>query len=182
MGNARWGLGFLIIQALGCGSDEPPAPQTGGSGGSAAGTGGAAGGSKAGSGGGASGNSSGTYAFGTIGTGVVECAFIGDANECPASTACCDKFPKGDTSCVSSLAECVCEPGDPCVKVGCDDPADCPGQVCCGKFGGVIGEFSGSSCKPSCDPVLDAVICSQESDCTPAQNCLASSSIGRRCF
>lgn len=172
MKSARWMLGLLMVQSLAC-SSEPEAPQTGGGG-----AGGAA------SGGSAAGGSAGTGIqknYGTFGTGSVVCPLVA-AGECAAGSGCCMRRPFQDDLCVSSRAECICQPGDPCSVTGCDQPADCPGQVCCGTFGGVLGEFAGSSCKASCDAVLDAVVCSQDSDCQPGQHCMRSSSGYDRCF
>lgn len=187
-----WWLCALPALVVACSSDSSGGDGTGSGGVSPGGAGGAAGsgGSVAGAVG--SGGAHDTRAIaglsvGTIGSGQVSCSDVGDGGQgCPAGTACCELFPFGQNSCVTSLGACNCVDNHPCPVYGCDAPEDCPGQVCCAAFNPRPGfhEFAASSCKDSCAATGEVVVCSTDADCPNQRpgDCNQSSADFKRCF
>jgi hypothetical protein len=66
----------------------------------------------------------------------------------------------------------------------CQGPEDCAsGQCCATKNPYIAGpEFAASSCKPSCAPDVDEIVCSSNADCPVGGECLQSSQDFKRCF
>lgn len=94
---------------------------------------------------------------------------------CSAGQACCDVAIFMPTTCVSSFDDCDCASGH-CQVRGCVKPADCLGQVCCAisNPGGPLSYSShiATSCKPMCDPVHEAVVCTADADCSGGAFCV----------
>ncbi len=171
MGKTSFGVGLIWVFAVGCGSSDASGPS--GAGG-AGGTGGAAGSAgKVGAAGAAGKPGTSAAPSGTIGNGSVDCSEAGDGKSCSAGMACCDQFPFAPKACVASFEACQCaDPGAGCGEVdGCDGPEDCPGGVCCATHGATnLHQFTGTSCKPSCDPQNDTIVCKTDADC-PSHEC-----------
>jgi len=163
-----------VLLLLGCSSSDGGSTGAGGASGSSGGasSGGATGKAGSGSAGAAAGSTSSTPNFGTIGTGDVACNTGTDGKSCSAGMACCDQYPFAPKACVAAFADCKCaSPGAGCGEVnGCDGPEDCPGGVCCALSGATnLHMFAGTSCKASCDPKTETVVCKVAADCASGE-------------
>jgi hypothetical protein len=172
----------------GSGGSSSGGSSSGGSSSGGSTTGGSSsGGSTAGGGatsGGAAGTGASTAKFGTIGTGEVACSTTGDGKSCSSGMACCDQYPFAPKTCVTSFDACKCaQPGSGCGEVdGCDGPEDCPGAVCCAILSRPnLHGFAGTSCKPSCDPTTESIVCKANSDC-PSKECTPTGTSFSQCF
>jgi hypothetical protein len=185
---------FSIGVDLACSGDGGSG--SGGNGGkgtsTAAGGGGASGGSgtsgsgtsgSAGSIGGMEGGTGVPQPTGTIGSGEVPC-HVPPGNKCAAGTACCMALPT--ESCVGSFSDCHCSLTGDCTVMGCDGPDDCPGGVCCALVNNPLIRFPlhvASSCKASCDPQKEEIVCAALSDCPAgATDCRPTGSRFRTCY
>jgi hypothetical protein len=176
--NLPWAV--LVVLLVSCGGDdddEPNAPAGGTTaiGGSAPTGGGNSAGGTTATGGAA------VAPFGDLGVGDVSCG--PGALVCPGGQVCCDILFQAET-CVASFAACGCEATtDDCATFACDGPEDCPGAVCCGamNYDG-MNELAGSSCKATCEPPNEVIVCSTDADCTSGGSCMSSSSGYLRCF
>ena len=119
--------------------------------------------------------------FGDLGVGDVNCG--PSVTVCPGGSVCCDILFQTET-CVDSFSACGCETQtEDCASFACDGPEDCPGAVCCGarNYDG-MNEFAASSCKATCEPPGELVICRTDADCIAGGSCSTSSSGYLRCF
>lgn len=160
-------------------------PATAGNGG-----GGASAGTSSGGGGSGGTPSGGTNSSGSgpdyAGPGVACALGMQDAaaNRCSANQTCC-RVRLGATHCGADVAACdPCPEAGECTAIACDEPADCPGGVCCatlGDGGGAV-EFTKLTCQTSCRDD-QYVICATAADCPSGfTECGISSMRIRRCF
>ncbi len=98
------------------------------------------------------------------------------ANVCTAGNACCfsDNGGATDARCVGPRATCA---GTNTQLVTCDDPSDCPGQICCARVSGY--RLDPVACVPTCTGPVDAgsgsgsfTVCRTGADC-PTAACVA---------
>jgi hypothetical protein len=91
------------------------------------------------------------------GSGTVLC---GAATCAPPANVCCRATPFGDGVCI--------QPGAACSSSGwtCDDPSDCPGQVCCD-----TGSGSGCLTEAQCTAMNGRRMCLSPTDCKQGEQC-----------
>jgi len=157
-----WTLGGAVLLAACTGDfdafDFSGAPGGSSSGGASNGGGGTGNTSTGGSGntsngGGGSGNAStggGGSGMGGSATVLVDCG----ASTCDVASnaACCVDLDTEDATCP---ADGKCAGND--VKVECDGPEDCPGEICCATTKG--GDYDKVRCKGSCSGGNDNIVC-----------------------
>jgi hypothetical protein len=168
-------LASIFATACSGSSDGGGGSSSGGS--SSGGAAGAAAGAAAGTG-------TSSAKFGSIGSGEVACGTTGDGTSCSSGMACCDQFPFAPKACVATFDACKCaQPASGCGEVnGCDGPEDCPGAVCCAVLSHTnLHGFAGTSCKASCDPTTEAIVCKASSDC-PSNQCNPTGTSFSQCF
>ena len=94
-----------------------------------------------------------------------------DSTPCDVSSGgyCC--LPdQGSPSCHASGNGCA--GGE--TQVECDEPGDCPGQVCCGTFDGQNSMYTELVCADSCNGPGSVIICDGNGDCSGNDTCQSS--------
>lgn len=120
----------------------------------------------------------------TVGSTAVTTGSGGAGGNPPGVTVTCGAMTcnvsGGEICCVPQgmVASSMCFMGMTCPgmnvgEVSCDEPGDCPGQVCCGNFTG--GGYSQVSCQNSCNGGGNVIICNTTADCTGNDTCQTSS-------
>ncbi|MDT9120776.1 hypothetical protein RSW84_25415, partial [Escherichia coli] len=90
---------------------------------------------------------------------------MGVIEDCAASEICCLCLES------ASMDHCAGSCGSDYYDLGCNEPSDCPGQICCGHFDEFFGDFLGViSCASSC-PAPSERLCATTEDCGGGQVC-----------
>jgi hypothetical protein len=130
----------------------------GGSGGVLNGGGGMGGGGMGGGGGGGMGGMGGTPVVNVLCDDAQSlCNTAGDAK-------CCLPQGMGAPMCIPSG---MC--GNNTTRVECDEPSDCPGQICCGTFS--MGDYQVLQCQNSCNGGGQIIVCDNNGDCSGNDTC-----------
>jgi hypothetical protein len=91
-----------------------------------------------------------------------------------ATTAC--DVSSGGYCCLTGTDQGDCNPAQDCgggeTRVECDEPGDCPQQICCGTFDG--GMYTQLVCADSCNGFGSVVVCDGNGDCSGNDDCLDS--------
>ncbi|HEY5377437.1 MAG TPA: hypothetical protein VIK01_27345 [Polyangiaceae bacterium] len=101
------------------------------------------------------------------------------ATTCTAGQACCSDTTPGGPHCISSIDACGCA-GGTCQIFGCMLPSQCGSGHCCGSANPYPKGLTpiATSCKPSCDPTSEQVVCSKDQDCTAPATCQHPANVG----
>jgi len=167
----------ILSLSVGCESDDAGTPDNAGGaslgGASSAGLGGAstAGGGNSGVSGGAA--SIEDLLASPLGTFPGNNSKTCNGTTCGVGEACC--ITQLIYQCATSFDDCPCSGGS-CLLRGCAAPSDCPGQRCCAvtnPYSPPVGflAFVASSCKATCDPTSETLVCSTSADCADGESC-----------
>jgi hypothetical protein len=90
----------------------------------------------------------------------------------PCETTPCDVSGNG-ICCLPTMGGAQCITTGSCTgqryPVTCNEPADCPGQVCCGDFS--INNYTLLECRSTCIGLGEVIICSSNNDCGGGDTC-----------